>query len=224
MASQYKPGTQRKSIGRYRISANRVAWARTAITQLALMRYTDEEMKNVEQRLPNDEGELGDTYRLMISTTSGRPYTLNLTAMTEQELDAFEGLITLALRAVRPIVRDRDREAAQRYANGDDSFTRSYRQLPQFIIREGAFGQDDRSLLVGLEDALVGPPSPRAPEREVRGGRPDVADEVSEDSESKDNSAEVDLSEGVGEVGEVGSDAGGLFRSDATTGNATPAS
>jgi hypothetical protein len=167
------------------------------------MRYTDEEMKMVEQRLPGDEGEIGDTLRLMISTTSGRPYTLNLTAMTEEELVAFRGILTLALRMTEPIVKDRDREAARRYADGDDSFSRSYRQLPQFIIREGAIRADDKSLLDGLEDAVVGPPSPRAPERAVRGGRDQLANEVSESSFSENDGQADNEPASVGEVGEV---------------------
>lgn len=201
--SQYRPGSKGRNVGRYRISENRIAWARTSITQLALMRYTDEEMKTVEKRYPGDEGELGDTLRLMISTTSGRPYTLNLTAMTAEELEAFEGLVTLALRMAKPIVQDRDREAADRYANGDDSYSRSYRQLPQFVIRAGSFGPNDQGVLDGFEDAVTGPVSHRAPEREVRGGRPEVADEEPEAAEPQDDEPPDDELPGVGEVGQV---------------------
>lgn len=199
MTSGYSPrGKSRNRVGHFKIGKNRVAWANTFITKIALMRYSEEDMATIEQTIPGDQGEQGDTLRLMISTTSGRPYTLNITAMTEEELEAFEGIITLALRMARPIILDRDREAKERYANGDDSYSRSYRQLPQFIIRQGSFGPDDQSLFVGFEHALAGPESERDIPRTVRADGPGLADEVSQDSSTQDDRATANESEGLG--------------------------
>jgi hypothetical protein len=190
--SSYRPGQGRRKAGSYRISKNRAAWADTFITKLALMRYTEEEMTKAEQRLPGDEGEYGDTYRLMISTTSGRPYTLNLTAMTHDEFVAVSNLLKLALRLVEPIIVERDRRAAEAYEHGDDSLSRTYRQLPQFVIREGALGEYDESVLHGLEHALTRPPGINDPRRPVRESSPGVAESLPEDSESEDDGEETD--------------------------------
>jgi hypothetical protein len=158
------------------------------------MRYSEDEMKEAENRLPGDDGEYGDTYRLMISTTSGRPYTLNLTAMTHDEFMAFRDLLTLALRLVEPIIVERDRRAAEAYAIGDDTLSRSYRQLPQFIIREGSLGEYDESILDGFEDALARPPSLNDPRQPIRRASDEVAEPIQEDSQPQDDPEEDDES------------------------------
>jgi hypothetical protein len=145
------------NIGHFKLSENRIAWAKTSITTLALMRYTEDQMRAYEELLPGDEYEYGDTLRLLITTTTtGRPFSLNITAMTHDELVAFRDLINLTLEKAEPIVLERDRRAQEAYANGDDSFTRSYRQPPQYVVREGAVGSDNQGVHNRSENASDG--------------------------------------------------------------------
>lgn len=192
MASGYRPGGKRTNVGKYKISNNRIAWLKTIMTQIALMRYTEDEMRDVEQVLSGDDYEVGDTLRMMVSTTSGRPYTLNLTAMTEEELKMTRDMFKLCFDMAEPIIKARDKKAAEAYATGDDSFVRSYRQVPQFVIRAGAFRENSKSLLDGLDYAIEGPANQVSPPRELRGSSDEVADGLPSDSSAKNDREETD--------------------------------
>lgn len=187
MPSNYQPRSKTRRVGRWKISDNRIAWARVAPVLVSIMRYTEEEMRLAEDVPPDEDYETGDTYRLLISLPNmRRPITINLTALTFEELEAFEKLVNLAITISKPVVQERDRKAAEASANGDDSFSRIYRPVPQFIIREGSFGEDAKSVLDGLAYAPEGLPSNRDPNGGVRASRAELADELSEDSEAED--------------------------------------
>lgn len=82
--------------------------------------------------------EQDDTPSLSVLFSSGpriTPFTALLTSFTEEELDSFEEFMELAIKIARPIVLARDRLAKEALEIGDDSFNRSYRQPPLFVVR-----------------------------------------------------------------------------------------
>lgn len=63
------------------------------------------------------------------------PYSHVLSTMTTPELHLYSELINLAIEMARPVVAERDRIAAEANEEGDDSYSRIYRQKPQLIVR-----------------------------------------------------------------------------------------
>lgn len=188
MASKYRPGKSGRRVRSWKISPNRVAWARLGVALFALMRYTEEEMRLAEDVPPEEDYEVGDTYRLAISLPNvNRSFTVNLTALTMEELEAFEKLVTLSIAVCKPIVEARDRKAAEASANGDDTLSRIYRAVPQFVIREGAFGPDGQSILNGLAYVTEGSPGGVDPDGGLRRSGAELADELSEDSQAEND-------------------------------------
>lgn len=201
MASTYRP-KPRTQVGQWRLSPNRIAWARLSPALVAVMRYTEAEMKIAGNLEPEEDAEAGNTYRLMISVPRAkRPFTINLTALTLEELEAFEKIIQVAIELSRPVVSLRDRKAGEASANGDDSLARNYRAVPQFVIREGALDPDSKSVLDGLAYATEGPPPGGDKSRGLRGDRARLADELQDDSRTEDDGAETDQPEGFHPMG-----------------------
>ncbi len=58
---------------------------------------------------------------------------LNLSALTEQELNAFEHFINECIAIARPKVQELDHRASQAKTTGDYSYKRIWRIAPQFI-------------------------------------------------------------------------------------------
>lgn len=63
---------------------------------------------------------------------------LNLTKLTEAELEAIKQVIDQAFALALPVIRQRDEEANAAFTEGDDSFDRIYRAVPKLVFREGA--------------------------------------------------------------------------------------
>src|SRR6478752_107741 len=129
--SRFRPG-----YGRH--SDNKIAWLRTEITNtIALLgiEYGEKPEEDEDFYLP-PEG--GTSYLLVIPVPGRRkPLMWNLSGMTIEELDATRQFFDHLFNLVDPVVRERDKVADDAYAtNGDDSFTRLYRALPQFFTRE----------------------------------------------------------------------------------------
>lgn len=198
-----------------RMSENRIAWVRTVTVNMGIMRY---EPGHQEDEDEYENPEPGPTYRLIVAKGAFRPVNIHLTGLTEAELECTYELIKMAFDLARPIVLERDRKADEAYANGDDSFSRSYRQLPQFVVREGAFGEDGQGVLQRLASSITRRWRRDDTSAGVRGRSGGLADEEPADSSPQDDREEVDQPEGVRQVGEVGADAERLQRADSPEG------
>ena len=64
------------------------------------------------------------------------PTMISLTHMTAAELNVFEEFFLHAISKARPICETLDQRAQEAFENGDDSFERLYRPVPQFVDRE----------------------------------------------------------------------------------------
>lgn len=144
----YKPGQRRtaRQRGTGKMSENRFAWVKTAISDFVLMRYLHDDPDQ-------DETTPGPTVRLFIPRPGGRPLSLNLTALTEQELNELEKFFFLAFNTARPIIQRYDEEAKRAYEEGDDSYVRSYRPDATLIVRERSRREHGEGLRDRSEDA-----------------------------------------------------------------------
>lgn len=130
MPQSYQPGHRRKdlkkpaSAGSEQYSDTRYAWARTHVGQFVIL-------------VGDESNETGPDVILYIPRPGKMPdVTIALSSLTEQELDALETLVTEAFKWARPVVQKRDQEAQRAWNEGDDSFTRNYRPVPQLVFRK----------------------------------------------------------------------------------------
>ena len=149
---RYKAGPRRDDLNKpdAQMSPGRWAWLKCNLGQLVIM-------VNPTMKSPD--------VKLIHPFPRGRGVTFNLTALTEQELDAFESLVRTAIDWARPIVRERDKDAEQAFANGDDSMPRVYRQVPQLVFRKGhepAHWAELRQRPEGSADVAPAPNDPNA--------------------------------------------------------------
>lgn len=150
--ARYRPGYGR-------VAKNRIAWLRTQVTQQLAIKVLDP--KDIEET-PDDtdaeiirlsKGEDGLNYVLLITIPGRRnPLVWNFSAMTTEELQATRQFFDHLFDLADPVVRERDKVADDAYSKGDDSYSRSYRQLPQLVIREREESADSQGLRSGPED------------------------------------------------------------------------
>lgn len=140
---KFRPGRQRR-FTEGKMSKNRLAWLSTYIGQFVLMYYaTPEETEDSEKV----ESEPGPTLRLMLPQQRGRSIMFNLTALTHEELVKLKELFDIMFSIAEPIVKQRDKAARDAFDRGDDSFIRSYRQVPLMVVRPWAFTADGQGVL-----------------------------------------------------------------------------
>lgn len=181
------------------MSENRIAWLRTINGQFVLLHYPEGSL--------NEDGEEGDTDRsgqfdterqygynlqLLIPILHRKPLTINLTSLTIEELEMTRQFFNTAFDMAEPVVRLRDQVAEDAFANGDDSFARSYRPVPQLVIRKRQEQLDVPRLHLGSEDPPDGAGSNGAGSGGVRGVRDELAPGESEESQSQDDEPEAD--------------------------------
>lgn len=181
-ASRYKPGHRSRPQvrGTGKISENRAAWCKTVIGQFVLMLDP-----------PENADQVGTDIRLHIPRPGMRDVTLNLTAMTVEELDAFEQFITLILQTARPVCEERDKVAQDALDQGDDSHGRVYRQAPQFIVRSGAILADHAGLRRGLEGVPEVEPTAGASDGGIRGRGDALAEPAPDNSGPEDDGSQA---------------------------------
>lgn len=124
--SKWRPGppdTRKRLDGR--LSPNRFAWIQANFGTMQL---------NIAD---NDEEATPEFPSVFLNhpQPGARSHNLNLTNLTVAELDTWKKLVDLAYEKARPTCVERDRIAAEAYANGDDSYVRSYRREPSFHLR-----------------------------------------------------------------------------------------
>ena len=116
------------------ISKRRQLWTDICLGTFALVRVPAEERKEWSAEYPLEPGDdiimelpgPGDTY-----------FQLDITRLSALELDYIEAFFARAIAAARPIVERRDENAEQQRHDGIDTNPRIYRQVPQFIVRQG---------------------------------------------------------------------------------------
>lgn len=109
--------------------------------------------------LPPEVGsEKGMSYVLYLShpTGRGKPIAWNLSAMTAAELEVMRDFFNLAFDLADPVTRERDKVAHEAFEQGDDSFARVYRGLPDFVKRQGPQRENNESIHDGLESTPEG--------------------------------------------------------------------
>jgi hypothetical protein len=172
-----------KHVGFGRLAKNKIAILRTQTTQqLSLLINFNNDDPELEL-----ENETGESLILVIPVPGRRqPLSWNMTGMTEAELEATRQFFNHLFDQAEPIVRLRDKVANDAFAEGDDSYSRVYRTLPQFIVRP-------RPELPDSEGIRLGPESP--PGRDggnlysgdgVRGSGDELADGEPEPSRGQD--------------------------------------
>lgn len=227
MASQntYRPGSRNPKINfkDAQISENRLAWIRTNIGQAVIMYYEKKEDIPVEDRVRGENKiEHGPTVRLMIPQPRGRAFFSDITSLTMDELVMLREFYNLLFDLAEPSILERDRIAKDAYSEGDDSYSRSYRPMAQFVIRQGKVGADSESIQHRLASLLNGTGDRRGLPRGLRGDSTELAPSESEEDGTQDNRTPPDESESIREVGGVGSSIGGVQRTSTSEGDTTP--
>ena len=120
-----------------RIDPDTVAWVDSNIGRIVLKHFEKNPM----------QGEVGLNHALVIRFFSGGYRTIDVTALTEAEIDAIVEFFILVREEVLPIIRARDEVAREAFDRGDGSFTRSYRALPSVVVQQRASREHNQSLL-----------------------------------------------------------------------------
>ena len=188
---RYRPGSRNpKFRPSGKMSDDRASWLRTNIGQFVMMRYV--QSKNPDLEDPAEDNEVGPTYVLVLPRYGTRPMKFNITSLTLEELQMTRQFFDRLFDLAEPIVRARDEVAQNAADEGDDSYTRYYRQPPQYVVREGAFREDDQSILDGLKDAPDGSGDGPDSDGGVRGDGDELAPGEPEGGGSQDDGAETD--------------------------------
>ena len=75
---------------------------------------------------------------------------------------------------------------------GDDSYNRIYRPVPQYVIRERALRKNYPGLFLGLESAIARAGGDNALDGRLRAGGYELADSESSEDSSQDYGPEAD--------------------------------
>lgn len=134
----YRPGS-RRGPGAGRMSDLRKMWVRVGKWELILY------MGEVEDEQEPDF-DLGESVFFTITYAGSKKATMNLTAFTEEELSAFATFVERVVEQARPICKVRDDAAKEAFDEGDDSFIRLYRPVPEIIVRKGALPEYDEGI------------------------------------------------------------------------------
>lgn len=188
---RYRPGSRNP---KYRpagkLSEDRAAWLRTNVGQFVMMRYVDSKDETLED--PAEDKEVGTTYVLVLPRYGSRPVKFNITSLTLEELEMTRQFFSQLFDLAEPIVRARDEVAQNAASEGDDSYSRYYRQPPQYIVREGAFREDDQSILDGLANVPERSRDESDLDGGVRGDGDELASGEPEEGSSQDDGTQAD--------------------------------
>lgn len=175
---QFRPGHRNNSklspYGNRRLSEDRFGWVRTFLGQFVILTSVskDDMMLNVTLFHPRERG---------------APVTLGLTECTEEELLAMKELFDKAFELALPTTRRRDKVAHDAFQRGDDSYARSYRQIPQLVYREGALGTHSEGVQERPESVSPSGWGGLPDDGGVRGAGDELAKSDPQGSESEDD-------------------------------------
>ena len=175
-----------KNLTKGTYAKERLAWVNTLLGQQTLYFY--EEGTEIAERTT----EPGPTVKVLIPRLNGQAVHWDLSALTIEELDAMREFFTLAFDTAEPVVRMRDKAAHDAFTEGNDSFARLYRQLPQLVVRERKEREHDQGILNGPSDVPSGDSDGRSegsPAGGVRGLGGELADDGAPEGVSEDDGA-----------------------------------
>ena len=138
-----------------RQSEKRLSWLRTQPTRMLYLLGLDPKEYDEELGVEVFGSEEGTAYIIAIEVP-GRSRRLNwdLSSMTMEELEATRQFFNYCFDQAEPVVRERDKVANAALEEGDDSYIRVYRPVPQFIVRERAKPSNNQ----GVHDRPEDPP------------------------------------------------------------------
>lgn len=129
MPESYNPGERKARFGvNHQLSEDRYAWITCEAGKFLIL-------------VGEDKGSGPDVVIHHPRPGKMPDLAIKLSILTEAELDALEELFMSAFAWARPVVKQRDKEAADAWERGDDSYTRSYRQLPTVVYRKRALAE-----------------------------------------------------------------------------------
>lgn len=182
---KYKPGTRNPNFRDERFSDERFAWLRTYLGQFVILwRENDQDESGTEAVTP--------TVSLLLTRPGGRPVTYNITSLTRDELDSTRQFFTMLFDMAEPLVDERDKVAHDAAAQGDDSYVRSYRQLPEVVVRKRTVGPDREVLRERPADDADGPADDGSDDAGLRGHGDGLAPETPEDDRTQDDEPTAD--------------------------------
>lgn len=175
-----------------RFSENRVAWLSLQNVEVVIMRYDDDNSEGLDK----DDVPGTPSVNLSFPHPGNRAKSrfISLTGLTELELAELRNVINLACDLAEPIVRFRDKVAKHGSEQGDDSFARLYRAVPEVFTRQGAKPEDLQELRSRFERPLEALSDDSDSAGGTGGGGSDVADEGTEGSSTENDPAESDES------------------------------
>ena len=180
----YVPG--RRSRGG-KMSDDRAAWVKVVFADgnIYIKQWSDEEK---ELGIP----EYGPNVVFMLTSNRGQRLTFDVTSLTLAELEALKNFFGLMWELAEPIIRRRDEVAKDEQEKGNDAFVRIYRAVPQLVIRDRIVEAHKQGILNGFEDATGADERTGDSSTTARDSGPSLAEQVSEDRSSQDDSAEAD--------------------------------
>lgn len=196
MKTRYKPG---------RFTDERKAWVETSIGTIILQIFkytgstatqdTDEDSDDTEvYDAISIDAERTDTIRVYFPARGGRPLSINVTSMTEEELLHVAHFFKAVFEIALPLVRERDRMAQDAFNQGDDSFARNYRPVPRLIVRAREVGGDAERVLLRLAEVFGGDRGTGNLIRRLRGDSYELAPGKSEEGGPQDDGPKADES------------------------------
>ena len=163
---------------RERFIDNRRMWLRFGAFHQQLVMYED----------PNAEP--GERTMSFMMVQGGRNMTISMEMLTEPELDLMKDFLTRIIERVRPEVQLRDRIAKEALENGDTSYTRNYRAVPELVDLTRPLGEYDPSIQVGPDGIPRGPGNERNDGSSRRTGS-QISEQVSPETVAKDDGPQV---------------------------------
>lgn len=142
-ARRWKPGNVQRA---GRVDPDTVGWVDTNLGKVILKAFQNNDM----------QGEEGLNCNLIIKFFNGGFRTIDLTALTEAEVNALGEFAQFVFDTIIPTIRRRDEVAREAFGNGDRSFARSYRAVPKIVIAERPPGEHGEVVLQRPEDDAVG--------------------------------------------------------------------
>lgn len=111
-----------------------------------LILFEGHEVREHMVKEPNGADPFDLVARSLTAYRSAPPLRISLTGMTVAELEKFREFINRAIEKALPIAEELDLMAKEAFKNGDDSFTRLYRTIPEIFIRKPKAKLDSEGL------------------------------------------------------------------------------
>jgi hypothetical protein len=158
----------------------------TILGQIAL--YVYEEGTEIAEK----SNEPGPTVKVLIPRYKGPTVHWDLSALTMEELTELREFFNVAFDTAEPVVRMRDKVAADALAEGNDSFARVYRQVPKLVVRQRKKREHSEGVQHGPEDVLEGGGVDGSSSGGVRGPSGELADGGTSEGGPEDDGPQVD--------------------------------